>query len=123
LNPFFLYARWNHGKKLIGNIVDLWKAATDVPLPFGTFLQDDSSPKDWAKRFRDHLETVLEECPIPEKEQDDYFLRAERSALKRIDAIAGEKHRKSDWKAGQLLLAVALEQWRNRSGTETHQPI
>jgi hypothetical protein len=113
LVPFFFYARWNHEKKLSANIADLWKDATDVPIPFGTFFQEDSTPGDLSKRFRDHLEKALKEFPIPEKEQDGYYLTAEKSALKRVDAIVGEKHRQSYWKAGQLLLAIAETYWSN----------
>ena len=113
LVPFFLYAMWNHEKKLSPNMADLWKDATDVPLPFGTFFQEDSDPGDLGKRFRDHLEKALKEFPISEKEQDGYYLTAEKSALKRVDAIVGEKHRKSYWKAGQLLLAIAETYWSN----------
>ncbi|OGP89895.1 MAG: hypothetical protein A2157_07410 [Deltaproteobacteria bacterium RBG_16_47_11] len=113
LVPFFLYARWNHENKLIGNIADLWKDATDLPINFGAFSQEDSAPGDLGKRFRDHLEKALKEFAIPEKEQDEYFLAAEKAALKRVDAIVSEKHRQSYWKAAQLLLAVAETYWSN----------
>ena len=84
---------------------------TNVPIPFGTFFQEDSARGDLGKRFRDHLEKALKEFPIPEKEQDEYFLAAEKAALKRVDAIVGEKHRQSYWKAAQLLLAFAETYW------------
>ena len=111
LVPFFLYARWDQEKKLTGNIADLWKDATDVPVHFGTFSQEAPISGDLGKRFRDHLEKALKEFPIPEKEQDEYFLAAEKAALKRVDAIVGEKHRQSYWKAAQLLLAFAETYW------------
>lgn len=111
LVPFFLYVRWDHGKKLTTNIIELWKDATDVPISFGTYFQEDSVPGDLGKRFRLHLENVLKEFPIPEKERDEYFLAAEKAALKRVDAIVSEKHRQSYWKAGQLLLALAETYW------------
>ncbi|MDO9209468.1 MAG: hypothetical protein Q7V48_01770 [Deltaproteobacteria bacterium] len=111
LVPFFLYAGWDHEKKLTTNIADLWKDATDVPIPFGTFSQEDSARGDLGKRFRDHLEKALKEFPIPGKEQEEYFLAAEKAAFKRVDAIVSEKHRKSYWKAAQLLLATAEIYW------------
>ena len=96
---------------MTGNIADLWKEATDVPIRFDTFSQEASSSGDLGKRFRDHLEKALKEFPIPEKEQDEYFLAAEKAALKRVDAIVGEKHRQSYWEAAQLLLAFAETYW------------
>lgn len=118
LVPFFLYARWDHGKKLSTNIIDLWKDATDVPISFATNFQEDSIPGDLGKRFRIHLENVLKEFPIPEKERDEYFLAAEKTALKRVDAIVSEKHRQSYWKAGQLLLAFAETYWSHGEGNK-----
>jgi hypothetical protein len=111
LVPFFLYARWNREKKLTANIADLWNEATDVSIRFGTFCEEDSASGDLGKRFRDHLEKALKDFPVPEKEKDEYFLAAERAALDRVDAIVGEKHRKSYWKAAQLLLALAETYW------------
>jgi hypothetical protein len=113
LVPFFLYARWDQERKLTPNIADLWKDSTDIPIEFGIFSQEDSDPGDLGKRLRDHLEKALKEFPIPEKEQDEYFLAAEKAALKRVDAIVGEKHRRSYWKAAQLLLAFAETYWSN----------
>jgi hypothetical protein len=111
LVPFFLYTRWNHEKKLTANITELWKDATDIPIDFGTFSQEDSDHGDLGKRFRAHLDNALKEFPIPEKGRDEYFLAVEKAALKRVDAIVSEKHRKSYWKAAQLLLAVAEVYW------------
>jgi hypothetical protein len=111
LVPFFLYTRWNHEKKLTANITELWKDATDIPIDFGTFSQEDSGHGDLGKRFRIHLDNALKEFPIPEKGRDEYFLAVEKAALKRVDAIVSEKHRKSYWKAAQLLLAVAEVYW------------
>jgi hypothetical protein len=113
LVPFFLYCRWNQDKKLAANLADLWKDATDVSIPFGIFFEEDRTPGDLGKRFRDHLERTLKEFPIPEKERDEYFFGAEKAACKRADAIVSEKHRQSYWKAAQLLLAVAETHWSN----------
>jgi len=113
LVPFFLYTRWNQERKLTANITDLWKDATDVPVDFGTYSQEDSGPGDLGKRFRTHLDNALKQFPIPEKDRDEYFLAAEKAAFKRVDAIVGEKHRQSYWKAAQLLLAVAETYWSN----------
>ncbi len=96
---FFLCARWDHEKKLTTKIADLWKDTTDVPIPFGNFFPEDSAPGDLGKRFREHLGKALKQFPILEKEQEEYFLGAEKAAFKRIDAIVGEKHRQSYWKA------------------------
>jgi len=113
LVPFFLYARWDHEKKLSANIADLWKDATDVPIRFGEFFEEDSTSGDLGLRLRVHLENVLRESPIPEKEREEYLKAAEKVAFKRVDGIVGEKHRKSYWKAAQLLLAVAETYWSN----------
>ncbi len=113
LVPFFLYSRWDPGKKLSANMADLWKDATDVPIPFDTCFQEDQTSGDLGERFRDHLEKVLKESPIPEKEREEYFRAAEKAAFKRVDAIVDEKHRKSYWKVAQLLLAVAETYWSN----------
>jgi len=113
LVPFFLYTRWNQERKLTVNITDLWKDATDVPIDFGIFSREDSGSGDLGKRLRKHLENTLKEFPIPEKGRDEYFLAVEKAALKRVDAIVNEKHRKSYWKAAQLLLAVAETYWSN----------
>lgn len=123
LVPFFLYAGRDHGKKLTANIADLWKDATDVPIDFGTFFQEDSASGDLGKRFREHLENVLKEFPIPEKERDEYFLAAEKAAFKRVDAIVGEKHRQSYWKAAQLLVAIAEIYWSNGKPNEGQKLI
>ena len=64
-------------------------------------------------RFRNYLEGVLKEIPLPEDKKEEYFHRAENIVLKRIDAIVGSQHRKSYWKAAQLLLAVAEVYWSN----------
>jgi hypothetical protein len=113
LVPFFLYARWDHEKKLTVNIADLWKDATDVPIHFGDFFQEDSAPGELGTRLRGHLEKALREFPISEKERDEYFGTAEKAAFKRVDGIVGEKHRQSYWKAAQLLLAAAEVYWSN----------
>ena len=115
LVPFFLYSRWDHEKKLAANIADLWKDATNVPIPFGFSSEEDSTPGDLGKRLRNHLEKALKEVAIPERERNEYFLAAEKTAFKRADAIVGEKHRQSYWKAAQLLLAVAETYWSNGS--------
>ena len=98
---------------MTANITDLWKDATDVPVDFGTYSQEDSGPGDLGKRFRTHLDNALKQFPIPEKERDEYFLVAEKAVFKRVDGIVGEKHRQSYWKAAQLLLAVAETHWSN----------
>jgi hypothetical protein len=103
---------------LTANITDLWKDATDVPVDFGTYSQEDSGPGDLGKRFRTHLDNALKQFPIPEKERDEYFLVAEKGAFKRVDAIVDEKHRKSYWKAAQLLLAVVETYWSNGSADQ-----
>jgi hypothetical protein len=95
LVPFFLYARWDHEQKLTANIADLWKDATDLPISFGIFFQEDSAAGDLGKRFRAHLEKALKEFSIPGKEQEEYFLAAGKAAFKRVDAIVSEKHRQS----------------------------
>jgi len=118
LIPFFLYARWDPEKRLTANIADLWKEATDVPIHFDEFHQGDSTSGELGPRLRAHLENVLKEFPIPEKEREEYFETAEKASIKRVDSIVGEKHRKSYWKAAQLLLAVAETYWSNSRAGE-----
>jgi len=113
LVPFFLYARWNQEKTLTANIADLWKDATDLPIHFGNSYQEDSASVELGTRLRAHLENVLKESPIPEKELDEYFLAGQKAAFKRVDGIVGEKHRQSYWKAAQLILVVAETYWSN----------
>jgi hypothetical protein len=113
LIPFFLYVRWDNEKKLTANIADLWKDATDAPIRLGEFHQGDSTSGELGPRLRAHLENVLREFPVPEKEREEYFKAAEKAAFKRVEGIVGGKHRKSYWKAAQLLLAVAETYWSN----------
>lgn len=123
LVPFFLYAGWNQEKKLTANIGDLWKDATDNCISFGDFFQEDSASGKLGIHLRAHLENVLREFPLPEKDRDEYFLAVEKAAFKRVDAIVGEKHRQSYWKAGQLLLAVAEIYWSNGKGDKGQKLI
>jgi len=118
LIPFFLYARWDHEKRLTANLADLWTDATDAAIRFGEFYQRDSTSGELGLRLRAHLENVLNEFPIPEKEREEYFKAAEKAAFKRVDVIVGGKHRKSYWKAAQLLLAVAETYWSNGKTAE-----
>lgn len=114
--PFLLYARWNRVRKLTENMADLWRDATSIPFSFYDAYGDRgeiTGSKSPESRFRNYLQNVLEDFPIPEKELAEYFHIAEKAALKRIDAIVGNKHRKSYWKAAQLLLAVAEVYWSN----------
>lgn len=123
--PFFLLAEWNQGKKLTANLSALWNGATD-PGPtfsFGNFVDDewngdedrpgDRRPAKPSSRFRKYLEAVLKEMPPQAAAKEKYFSLAEKTALKRIDAIVGNKRRKSYWKAAELLLAVAEVYWSN----------
>lgn len=114
--PFFLYARWDQARRLTDNMADLWKDATNIPFSFYDAYGDReeiTGSKSPESRFRNYLQNVLEDFLIPEKELAEYFHIAEKAALKRIDAIVGNKHRKSYWKAAQLLLAVAEVYWSN----------
>jgi hypothetical protein len=123
LVPFFLYARWNQEKTLMANIADLWKDATDLPVHFGNFYQEDSASVELGPRLRAHLENVLKESPIPEKELDEYFLAGQKAAFKRVDSIVGEKHRQSYWKAAQLILAIAEIYWSDAKANEGQRLI
>jgi hypothetical protein len=65
----------------------------------------------------------LKETPFREDEKEEYFHRDEKKALKRIDAIVGNRHRQSYWKAAQLLLAVAEVYWSNGESTQGQKII
>jgi hypothetical protein len=131
--PFFLFAKWNQGKKLGANLSELWKEAT-APDPFSYpdyygGSDGEEEPKESLRpgkteaRFRNYLEEVLKEIPIPENNKTEYFRHAEKIALKRIDAIVANKHRTSYWKAVQLLLAVAEVYWSNGETIEGQKLI
>jgi hypothetical protein len=120
--PFFLLANWNQGKKLTANLSALWDEATNPALTFSfdydEYYGDDDrpahrKPKKADSRFREYLEEVLKEMPLQAADKEKYFNLAEKIALKRIDAIVGNKWRKSYWKAAELLLAIAEVYWSN----------
>ena len=123
--PFFLVANWNPGNKLAANLSALWKDATDSPL-LAFYDDDDDEDDDFDEienrpelqksekgnsRLRVHLERVLKIMPIRVAEKEEFFELAEKTAIKRIEAIVGNKRRKSYWKAAELLLAVAEVYW------------
>ena len=131
--PFFLFSKWDHGKKLAANLSELWKEATS-PGPFvyhdydgdwdeGEGPKERPEPIKGEARFRNYLEGVLKEIPLPESEAEEYFRRAEKIILNRIDAIVGNKYRKIYWKAAQLLLAVAEVYWSNGQTMEGQKLI
>lgn len=109
--PFFLYARWKHDKSLTANMDDLWKETVDISLHAYDNWEEHKASTGLAQRSRTYFENILREFPIPEKDLEEYFLTAEKISLKRVDAIVGEKHRKSYWKAAQLLFAISEVYW------------
>jgi hypothetical protein len=113
--PFFLHARWNPKRSLAANMNELWKEATESRMLVDGFscAWDGRSAGELGIRFRTHLDNTLHEKSPDEKDLQRYFLQAERAATRRVDAIVGEKHRGSYWKAAQLLLAVAETWWSN----------
>ncbi|MEW5900734.1 MAG: hypothetical protein AB1715_04645 [Acidobacteriota bacterium] len=120
--PFFLLAKWNQGKKLTANLSSLWNGATDPALTISWENDEWNGDEDRAgnrapakpgSRFRKYLEGVLKEMPLQAAAKEEYFVLAEKIALKRIEAIVGNKRRKSYWKAAELLLAVAEVHWSN----------
>jgi hypothetical protein len=120
--PFFLLAEWNQGRTPTANLSSMWNDATDPTLTFSynddEWDEDENrpgrpKPKKADLRFRKYLEGILMERPPRTAEKEKYFNRAENTALKRIEAIVGNKRRKSYWKAAELLLAVAEVYWSN----------
>jgi hypothetical protein len=109
--PFFLYARWNHDKPLTANMDDLWKETVDISSHAYDNWEKHKVSEGLAHRFQTYFENILKEFPIPGKELDEYFSTAQKVALKRVDDIVSEKHRKSYWKAAQLLFAIAEVYW------------
>ncbi len=125
--PFFLLADWNQGKKLTANLSALWNGATDpdptIPIEDDECDGDEDRPGDRKptkpdSRFKKYLEAVLKEMPLQTAAKEKYFGLAEKIVLKRIDAIVGNKRRKSYWKAAELLLAVAEVYWSNGRSDE-----
>jgi hypothetical protein len=120
--PFFLMAEWNPERKLTANLSALWNEATHPSMAFSydydEYDRDENRPErrkpgNADSRFRNYLEEVLREMPIRAADKEKYFDLAKKIALKRIDAIVGNKRRKSYWKAAELLLAVAEVYWSN----------
>jgi len=110
---FFLYAKWNKKRPLTSNLDKLWKMSTEFdPTPFyykeGVYLD-----KDIDSRFRSYIENTLKEFPLDEQEKENYFSSAKKVAYARINAIVSNKHRKSYWKAAELVLAIAEIFWSN----------
>ena len=111
LVSFFLFARWNREKPLAANISNLWNEATDLT-QYGMWIIPRPGTAE-SNRFRTRLEKVLAENPFDQADLETYFKMAEEAVKKRVDAIVGNKHRKSYWKAAQLILSVAEVYWSN----------
>ena len=109
--PFFLYARWNHDESLTANMDDLWKETADISSHAYDNSEEHNASVGLAQRFRTYFENLLREFPILGKELDEYFSIAQKVAFKRVDDIVSEKHRKSYWKAAQVLFAIAEVYW------------
>jgi len=109
--PLILKARWGSEKQLLGNMERLWLGMT-ARLWYDRF-DEESEDLDYDQMFREQLDEVLKEVPIPGADLERYFAVVERAVLARADAIVGGKHRKSYWKAAQLLLALAEVYWSN----------
>ncbi|MFQ6070977.1 MAG: hypothetical protein ACE5LC_10715, partial [Candidatus Aminicenantales bacterium] len=111
--PFFLYANWNREKTLTFNLDKLWTRSTELRLPHYEYIEGDESGMKTGSRFRSYIENTLEKFTLDEEEKMKYFSLAEEAAKMRINAIVSNKHRKSYWKAAELILAIAETYWSN----------
>jgi len=111
--PFFLYANWNREKTLTFNLNKLWTRSTELRLLHYEYFEGDDSGMNTGSRFRSYIENTLEKFPFDEQEKMKYFSMAKKAAKMRINAIVSNKHRKSYWKAAELILAIAETYWSN----------
>jgi hypothetical protein len=109
--PFFLYVCWDTKKALTFNMDQLWTRSTELQSSHYEYIQGEDTETNTGIRFRSYIKDTLEKFPIDEHNKMEYFSMAEKSAKKRIDAIVSGKHRKSYWKAAELLLAIAEVYW------------
>ena len=111
--PFFLYANWNKARTLTFNLDKLWTRSTELQSSPYEYIKRDDSVMNTGSRFRSYTEDTLEKFPFDEQEKMKYFAMAEKAAKMRINAIVSNKHRKSYWKAAELILAIAEIYWSN----------
>lgn len=100
--PFFLVLL-SREKNLYstGNLERLWKEAVNNISGYSCNKQD------MAERFQQAMEKVFRSIQLSENEENKYMLWCMKETGLRIDAIVGEKHRKSYYKAANLLVALA----------------
>jgi len=122
--PFFLFARWNREKPVKANLTELLEsmassrsraALFDILSEFEGELGAEDTPTvvEPQKRLAAWLDRTLTEIPISEQNRESFFLSALKAVEKRVQAIVGGKHRKSYWKAAQLIAAVAETEWNS----------
>jgi hypothetical protein len=111
--PFFLYVCWDKEKALTFNIEKLWTRSTDLQPSYYEYIHGEDTETNTGVRFRSYIKDTLEKFPIDEHKKMENFSMAEKAAKRRIDAIVSGKHRKSYWKAAELLLAIAEIYWSN----------
>lgn len=111
--PFFLYANWNRERTLAFNLDKLWTRSTELRLSHHEYIEGDDSEMNTGSRFRSYIENTLAKFPFDEQEKMKYFSMAEKAGKMRINAIVSNKHRKSYWKAAELILAIAETYWSN----------
>lgn len=111
--PFFLYANWNRERTLTSNLDKLWTRSTELQSSHHEYIEGNESGMNTGSRFRYYIKNTLEKFPFIEQEKMKYFSIAEKAAKRRIDAIVSNKHRKSYWKAAELILAIAETYWSN----------
>ncbi len=87
------------------NLRQLWESATeDNPI---YSVVHGGHRRDLPERFREALSAVIRSRPFTAGEADRYLSWCVKETGKRVDAIVGEKHRKSYAKAANLLAATA----------------
>ncbi|MFH1126701.1 MAG: hypothetical protein ABIG84_06290 [archaeon] len=100
--PFFLVLLKGNNKRTTPNLEELWNTATGISGEYHT-LRDADVPQ----RFKDAMAKVFCSIRLSDDEADKYMHLCITEAGNRADAIVGEKHRGSYYKAANLLVAAA----------------
>ena len=99
----FLLKLLSEGKYVspVHNVEHLWKDAIN------SICRYSSSSENISKRFQQAMDKVFRSIKLPSDEKRRHIQWCVKEAEWRIDAIVGEKHRKSYHKAATLLVATA----------------
>lgn len=98
--PFFLVLLAREENLCMAqNLEQLWKEAINNISGYGK--------QDVAERFHQAMDRVFRSVHLSEDEENKYMRWCIEQTGRRVDAIVGEKHRQSYYKAANLLVALA----------------